>query len=193
MSSNGTFHIMASDGLELWLLDQEDNLDLFALTDRNRADLRIWLPWVDKTLKPDDTRAFIADALEQYKRCTGLCAGIWYHDRLAGVISYVNMDVNNRKTEIGYWLDAPHRGKGLVTKACASMVDVAFNRLLLNRVEIRCEVNNLKSRAIPESLGFRHEGTLRQNAWINDHYVDMMVYGMLNSEWKDHKGKFIKK
>lgn len=64
------------------------------------------------------------------------------------------------------------------------MVDYAFNELNLNRVEIRCAVENKKSRAIPERLHFVNEGCIRQAEWLYDHYVDHIVYGMLKEEWK---------
>jgi ribosomal-protein-serine acetyltransferase len=65
------------------------------------------------------------------------------------------------------------------------LVDYAFNELGLNRLEIRCATENTKSRAIPQRLGFKQEGTIRQAEWLYDHYVDLVVYGILASEWSD--------
>jgi ribosomal-protein-serine acetyltransferase len=70
-----------------------------------------------------------------------------------------------------------------MTKACRFLVDYAFAELKLNRVEIRCATGNHKSRAIPERLGFKLEGTVRQAEWLYDHFVDHALYGMLASEW----------
>jgi ribosomal-protein-serine acetyltransferase len=190
MTAPGTFHLDVGDGLHIRLLEEKDAMTLFSLIDANRKTLREWLPWVDKTRYPEDSAAFIKSALEQHKNCTGLHAGIWQDGRLSGVIGYVNIDVNNRRTMIGYWLAEPYRGKGLAARACMAMLDVAFNRLLLNRAEILCGVDNLKSRAIPERLGFKPEGILRQYEWVNDHFVDIVAYGMLASEWQELRKKF---
>lgn len=43
---------------------------------------------------------------------------------------------------------------------------------------------NLRSRRIPERLGFTQEGVLRQVRWRKDHFDDHVVYGMLASEWR---------
>ena len=47
--------------------------------------------------------------------------GIWYKGAIAGQIGYGNLDWNDRRTEIGYWLGASFQGKGLVTKSCRAM------------------------------------------------------------------------
>ena len=51
-------------------------------------------------------------------------------------------------------------------------------------MEILCATGNTRSRAIPERLGFTQEGIIRQAERFNDHYNDLVVYGMLASEWK---------
>jgi ribosomal-protein-serine acetyltransferase len=185
----GSFHLDVGDGLHIRLLEEKDAAGLFSLIDANRKELRDWLPWVDRTRSMGDSAFFIRKALEQHKNCTGLHAGIWQDGKLAGVIGYVNIDVNNRRAMIGYWLSAPYRGRGLASRACMAMIDVAFNKLLLNKVEIFCAIDNLKSRAIPERLGFKAEGILRQYEWANDHFVDMVAYGMLAGEWKEARDK----
>jgi ribosomal-protein-serine acetyltransferase len=57
----------------------------------------------------------------------------------------------------------------------------------LNKVEIHCAVDNKRSRAIPERLGFTQEGIIRANQWLYDHYVDDVIYGMLASEWSEQQ------
>jgi hypothetical protein len=49
----------------------------------------------------------------------------------------------------------------------------------LNRVEIHAATENRRSRAIPERLGFRQEGVLRDYERVGDRYVDIVVYSLL--------------
>ena len=93
------------------------------------------------------------------------------------------MNWANRSTSIGYWLGERYRGSGVMTKSCKAFVEYAFRELNINRVEIRCAEKNLRSRAIPERLGFVNEGMIREAEWLYDHYVDHVVYGILAREW----------
>lgn len=70
-----------------------------------------------------------------------------------------------------------------MTRSCRAYVSHSFQTLGLNRVEIRCAVDNRKSCAIPERLGFILEGTLRQAEWLYDHFVDHSVYAILSQDW----------
>jgi ribosomal-protein-serine acetyltransferase len=168
----------------LKLLDDQDAEQLFTLTDSCRAYLRKWLPWVDSTKTIEDTKSFIEMTKKKFVSNNGFESGIWYKGKLAGVIGFHYIDWANRKTSIGYWLGEQFQGSGLMTKSCIAYLNYAFNELKLNRVEIRCAVENSKSRAIPERLGFKNEGTIRDAEWLYDHFVDHIVYGMLAREWK---------
>ncbi len=180
--------IPVEDGLFLKTLELRDAEDLLPLVDANRMYLREWLPWLDMTRDIDEMIAFVDSAVRQQAAGLGFQAGIWYHGGIIGIIGYHHLEWANRSTCIGYWIDHRSQHRGLMTKSCRALVQYAFEDWHLNRVEIRCAVGNLKSRAIPERLGFRAEGTLREAEWLYDHYVDHVVYGMVSSEWKSLRG-----
>ncbi len=73
----------------------------------------------------------------------------------------------------------------LVTRSCVALIDYAIYELGLNSVEIDVATENTKSRAIPERLGFTQEGVLRDEMWLYDHHVDIVVYTILSKEWKN--------
>ena len=177
--------IPVEEGLYLRTLEPDDAEGLFALTDSCRAYLRRWLPWLDANRTVNDTKVFIESAMRQLAGEAGFQTGIWHSRELVGVAGYHHFDGPNRSTNIGYWLGEPFQGHGIMTKSCAALVDYAFETWGLHRVEIRCATGNLKSRAIPDRLGFRYEGVLREAEWLYDHFVDHAVYGMLATEWKD--------
>ncbi len=176
--------IAISQGIRLTPLDVADAAALFALTDANRGHLRAWLPWLDGVRGVEDTRAFIRTAEMQASRNDGAQFAVRVDGAIAGVIGHHRIDWRNRHTWLGYWLGEAYQGRGLVTAACWSLVAHAFDAARLNRVEIRCAVGNRRSCAIPQRLGFREEGVLREAEWLYDHFVDHVVYGMLASDWR---------
>lgn len=170
------------DDLELRLLEERHAQELFALIDRDRDDLRTWLPWVDASRSADDTAAFIRATRQEFAAGRDLPLGIWHHGRPVGTIE-LRVNPADRAGEIGYWLARDARGQGIVTRAVRALLAYAFGELALHRVVIRCATGNHPSRAIPERLGFALEGTLRQAQWVNDHFNDLAVYAMLRPGW----------
>jgi ribosomal-protein-serine acetyltransferase len=156
---------------------------LFMLVDQNRDFLRRWLPWVEVTLDVSDEEAFIRLNLDQYARSDGVAMGLWYHGKLVGSVGFHFWNYGNRSTEIGYWLAEAHNGKGLMTRAVQAMTTYAIRELALNRVIIRCATENHASCALPQRLGFHHEGVQRAEQWLYDRYVDLNVYSMLARDW----------
>lgn len=169
--------------IELRLLEVEDAEELFALVDRNREHLRHWLPWVDGTTTVEDSRQFRLQGLERFAENGSFDAGIWHKGKLAGVIGLHRIAWAERKSSIGYWLGEEFQGKGLMTMACRAILQYAFEELELNRIEIKVATGNARSGAIPERLGFTHEGVLRDDGWLYDHHVDHDVFSLLRREW----------
>ena len=101
-----------------------------------------------------------------------------------GSVGFHYWDKKNRKDTIGYWLAEGFQGKGIMTDAVKALMKYGFETMNLNRIEILCAVENNKSRAIPERLGFKNEGISRENEWLYDHFIDAVAYSLLASEWK---------
>jgi ribosomal-protein-serine acetyltransferase len=179
----GLVKITIEDGLFLKSLELRDAEELMLLVDANRPYLREWLPWLDMTRTIDEMIIFVESTLRQLASNQGFQTAIWHQEKIVGIIGYHHLEWANRSSCIGYWLDGQVQGKGFMTKACCTLVDYAFDEWKLNRVEIRCAEGNRKSRGIPERLGFRAEGLLREAEWLYDHYVDHVVYGMLARDW----------
>lgn len=186
MENTARFIIPVDAEVELRILEEWDAQELYRLIDLNRAYLRQWLPWVDYETSIEDSRSFVRRSLQHYLDNEGFTMGIRFRDQLVGVVGYHSIDWPNRKVEIGYWQSADTQGKGIMTRACRAVVQYAFDKLLLNRVTILCAIGNVRSRAIPERLGFTQEGTQREAEWLYDHFVDLAVYSMLAREWAEN-------
>jgi ribosomal-protein-serine acetyltransferase len=174
-------------GLELRILEERNAEELYMLTEANRPYLSRWLPWPDDILSIGDSRLFIRDGLRQFAENNGFQAGIWSDNELIGCIGFHRINWTDRNTEIGYWLAENMTGRGIMTKACTALLDYAFNVWKLHRVVIRCAVENVKSRAIPQRLGFTQEGILRGEIYVNDAYLDHVLYSVLSDEWWDFR------
>ena len=171
-------------GYALRLLEEADADEVFALIDANREHLGRWMPWVEHEHEPADVLPFIRATRKQIADNDGLQTAIVDPGgRIVGVIGFHNVDWLNRKTSIGYWLAAGAQGHGTMTEAVRALVDHAFDTWKLNRVTIQAAVENARSRAIPERLGFREEGVMREVERIGDRMLDDVVYAMLAADW----------
>jgi len=170
--------------IELRPFEERHANEIFATVNRNREHLRRYLPWVDRTRSPADVRLFLESAVAALVRGEELNAGIWAGKKLVGAIGHHRIDAVNRSASIGYWLAESAQGKGVMTRCCRAMVDYLFGERRLHRVEIRCAVTNTRSCAIPARLGFTREGVLRQAEWVNDAFLDLVVWSLLEDEWE---------
>jgi ribosomal-protein-serine acetyltransferase len=171
-----------TDTHRLRLLDETDAPELYALIDANRAHLAHWMPWAPgQTL--GHTLDFIRSTQKQIADNDGFQVALADQERIIGVLGFHGVDWANHATSIGYWLGEAAQGHGTMTRAVAALVDHAFTGWHLNRVEIRADVHNLRSRAIPQRLGFQQEGTLRGAARLGERYIDHAVYSMLAADW----------
>jgi ribosomal-protein-serine acetyltransferase len=165
----------------LRLICLDDAAELFALTDTNREYLRQWLPWLDRTQSVDDTEEFIELMLGQQAAQQSLTAVILYDGAIVGLVGHNKIDQLNRIGYIGYWLGAAHQGKGLMTASCRALIEYSFATLYLDRLIIACATKNYPSRAIPERLGFTHEGATQNAEWLYDRFVDHQIYALRRS------------
>ncbi len=167
------------EGFEVRILEPRDAEEVFTLVDVNRERLRAWMPWVDATVGPADTRAFI----EGDRASDGMDAlGMYVEGRYLGGIG-LRPNAPHGDAEIGYWIGSAHEGRGFVTRACRALIEHAFGDLGLHRVTIRVAPDNTRSRAIPERLGFREEGLMREAGKSALGHHDLVVYGLLDREW----------
>ncbi|WP_028582670.1 GNAT family N-acetyltransferase [Desulfogranum japonicum] len=156
--------------------------ELFILTDNNRLYLKQWLPWLDTIVNPSDTLVFIETQLLRFQKGEALHVTIFYQNKIAGVLGYNLIDQVNGIGYAGYWLGQEYNGNGIMTESLKDLIHLGFTYYSLNRIDIRCAVDNHKSRAIPERLGFQQEGIIRKAENVYGKHLDHVVYGLLKEE-----------
>lgn len=89
---------------------------------------------------------------------------------------------------LGYWVGAPYARHGYTIAATELLVDFAFDRLGLHRVEAACLPSNAASRGLLERVGFTHEGYARGYLRIDGTWRDHVLYAVLREEWRNGSG-----
>jgi ribosomal-protein-serine acetyltransferase len=174
------------DHIELKPIDKSDAPYIFETIDNEREYLRKWLPFVDKTYSYSDSLYFVNSILSIPEEYREPIFSIYFDHQFAGIIGFRGSDITNHKTEIGYWLSQKFQKKGIIIRSIPILLKHVFNPFTwdMNRVQIRCAVENYPSRAIPEKLGFQFEGIERAGELLVDHqFTDLAVYSILREEF----------
>jgi len=106
-------------------------------------------------------------------------------DKVAGSTRFGNISEYDSRLEIGWtWIGTEFQGTGL-NKACKQLLlTYAFETLGYERVELRIDKRNIRSRKATEKLGCKMEGVLRSHVLMTDgHRRDTVYYSLLKEEW----------
>ena len=83
---------------------------------------------------------------------------------------------------LGYWIGATHARNGYTTEAIWAVLEFAFQRLGLHRVEAACLPDNEASRRLLLKSGFHEEGYAREFLRINGNWQDHQLFAILRGE-----------
>lgn len=171
--------------VEIVRLNDEHSKELFALIDRNRQHLNPWFPWVKFMSSVENVVNFINASKQRMAEGVEISNVILYHGKMAGRIGIYYIDGFNKIGGIGYWLGKEFEGKGIVSACIPETLSYGFSQLGLNRIEIKCATDNLRSKAIPERFKFKYEGILREAEAHENGFKDLHVYSMLKREYNN--------
>ncbi|GIF75760.1 GNAT family N-acetyltransferase [Asanoa siamensis] len=104
-------------------------------------------------------------------------------DTLAGEALLWGIDTHNRQAHVGLSLRRAMRGGGLGTDAVRVLCHYAFRVRGLHRLQLETLADNTAMTGAAERVGFRREGTLRRNSWVDGEFLDEAVFGLLAEEW----------
>jgi len=102
-------------------------------------------------------------------------------------IGWVSLRIAERDPatgEIGYSLIREFRSRGIATEAVRALVDEAFTRARLARMNAYCVPENGASRRVLERVGFRFEGTLPHGATVSGQPVDVLMHCIDRESWR---------
>jgi ribosomal-protein-serine acetyltransferase len=179
------FKVQLTNDLSINLLTPKYAKILVEALNENQNSLKEWLIWAENIPSIEEyEKNIIPMWLQKFADNNGFETGIFYKNKLVGMLGLHYIDWTNRTTELGYWLSDRMQGQGIMTRAVEGLVSYCYEELNLNRVIIRAAVKNKKSRAIPERLEFKQEGILRDAQLIRGSFYDLAIYSMLKNDWK---------
>jgi ribosomal-protein-serine acetyltransferase len=175
--------LIVEPNLSLQTISDEHAAELFKVIDTNRNHLCTFLPWVGNMKLVENVYAYINFCKTLRAQGKELSFVILYNNNLVGRVGLHHIDNENKIAAIGYWLCKAAEGKGIITKVCNEIIHYAFEKMNLNRIEIKAATNNLKSQAIPKRLNFSLEGILKQADFVNNEFLDLNLYALLKKDW----------
>jgi ribosomal-protein-alanine N-acetyltransferase len=103
---------------------------------------------------------------------------------LIGTATLFNLNLDNRRAEVGYGLERAQWGKGYMQETLRALLSYAFDERGLHRLEADVDPRNAASIRTLERLGFQREGFLRERWHVNGEIQDAFFYGLLKPEWE---------
>jgi ribosomal-protein-serine acetyltransferase len=176
--------IKIDDKTSIELIEERHTQSIFNMVNENRNYLRPWLPFVDRMQTVDFTEKFVHGTMQRNKDGIEYAFVIFHDSIMVGRVGVYKIDHQNRIGEIGYWIIENSQGNGIVTKSCKELMNYCFDNLKLNRIEIKCGTQNVKSKTIPERLHFKNEGIIRQGELLYDKFIDLNLYSFLKADKK---------
>ena len=80
--------------------------------------------------------------------------------------------------------EVKYKGKGVAITATKLLLEYAFSVLMLNKVYLFTEIDNIAAQKLFEKAGFIKEGCLKKDLFSNGKYVDRFCYGMCKEDYK---------
>jgi RimJ/RimL family protein N-acetyltransferase len=165
----------------------EDDVD--ALVSRiNDADIAAFLDLIPQPYTRADARDWLAMSAEGWRNGTSATFAI-HADGIEGAVGGIGVrflsDLDEGGAEVGYWVAADARGRGIATRATCVAARWAFGAVSeLARLQLRADVENAASNRVAEKAGFTREGVLRAqryNARLGRR-VDFVMWSLLREE-----------
>jgi ribosomal-protein-alanine N-acetyltransferase len=108
-----------------------------------------------------------------------------YDGKFAGALSFHTLVLEEEKAEIGYWLTADVRGKGIATQATKLLTEYGFDTIGFHRIEALVVESNKPSLKVLTNAGYVQEGVLRDKSCCGDGTRENMVmFAAIRSDWR---------
>jgi ribosomal-protein-alanine N-acetyltransferase len=179
----GNFTYLETESLIIRKLTKEDAPAIFHYASDPEITKYVLFP-THQTI--EDTWTFLGPTLEKYEKKEVAPWGLAFkeNNQLIGTCDFVWWDTVHHKAEIGYILAKKYWNKGIMSEAVKRLVQFGFEEMGLNRIEAKCNENNIGSSRVMEKAGMKYEGTLREWLLVKGNFWNLRYYAILRSDWE---------
>jgi len=179
---------------KLRLMDNTDVETLFSIVEGNRD---IWAYLISKMDSVQDMQQNVQKAIKGYGRGTQIPFIVvdQQSNKIVGSTRLYNISVEDKTVELGQtWYHPSVQRTSINTECKYMLLQYAFEKLHMLRVQIKTDARNEKAQRAIERLGAVKEGVLRNERKLPNGYVrDAVVYSIISSEWPSVKEKLLEK
>lgn len=179
---------------KLRLMDNTDVETLFLIVEGNRD---IWAYLISKMDSVQDMQQYVQKAIKGYGRGTQIPFIVvdQQSNKIVGSTRLYNISVEDKTVELGQtWYHPSVQRTSINTECKYMLLQYAFEKLHMLRVQIKTDARNEKAQRAIERLGAVKEGVLRNERKLPNGYVrDAVVYSIISSEWPSVKEKLLEK
>lgn len=173
---------LETERLILRKMTLEDAEDMFEYA--SDPDVAKYTTW-DAHQSIKDSKFFLEIVVERYKNRQITDWGIVHKEegKLIGTCGFAECHLFHSRAEIGYALSRKYWRQGYMSEAVTAIIRFGFQTMNLNRIEARCEVENIASARVMEKVGMQFEGILRQHIFTKGKYCDLKIYSILRQDF----------
>jgi RimJ/RimL family protein N-acetyltransferase len=102
-----------------------------------------------------------------------------------GGLSYHSRDRKNGHFSFGVTIGRPHWRKGYAADATRILLRYGFLERRYHKCNSACVASNTASIRLHQALGFREEGRIRDEVYINGRYYDELLFGLTFDEFAE--------
>lgn len=148
--------------------------------------LNEWMPWAAKRPTLEESEINAREAHIEWLLRKEIRLQLWERSsgKLIGCSGLHAIDWDIRRFSTGYWVRQSHVGQGFISEAVAAVALFVFKELKGVRLELTCDVENVRSRKVAERTGFVLEGIRKQDSRKpnTQGLRDTMVFARLNAD-----------
>jgi RimJ/RimL family protein N-acetyltransferase/N-acetylglutamate synthase-like GNAT family acetyltransferase len=169
----------AASGIAIRPYALDDASTVLTAVRESIARMHPWMPWCHPDYSLAESQSWLDEQVPAFAAETAFEFAIVSADGgYLGGCGLNQIDVRNRRANLGYWVRSSAAGRGVATAAARSLHDWAVRHTDLVRLEIVVAVGNLPSRRVAEKLGARREGLLRDRLLLADGYHDALMFSL---------------